>query len=176
MLGTQIPINTLAQCPWEARLTELLPSRIETLFTLLSLPRWIILLGRASTNIWRPPFVLRKNHPRWHPRELARRLTRLRRQHCWPRKGQGPRRHHPPRGHRRRRSQQEAAQRTTHSRRQSTHLQLWRTTATSPRLRSTGGRGRHRGRRSHQRLSGRAATAARLAHQEPLPPEAKRNP
>jgi hypothetical protein len=30
--------------------------------------------------------VLRKNHPRWHPRKLARRLTRLRRQHCWPQK------------------------------------------------------------------------------------------
>jgi hypothetical protein len=27
--------------------------------------------------------VLRKNHSRWHPRKLARRLTRLRRQHCW---------------------------------------------------------------------------------------------
>jgi hypothetical protein len=118
-----------------------------------------------------------KNHPRWHPRKLARRLTRLRRQHCWPKKGQGPhpRRHHPPGGHRRRRSQQEAAQRTTHSRRQSPHLQLWRTTTTFPRLRSIGGRGRHRGRRSHWRLSGRAATAARLAHQEPQSPEAKRD-
>jgi hypothetical protein len=52
------------------------------------------LLGRASSNIWRPPFVLRKNHPRWHPRELARRqphpLTKLRRQHCWPRKRARP--------------------------------------------------------------------------------------
>jgi hypothetical protein len=35
----------------------------------------------ASSNIWRPPFVLRENHPRWHPRKLTRRLTRLRRQH-----------------------------------------------------------------------------------------------
>jgi hypothetical protein len=64
------------------------------LFALLSLPCWIILLGRASSNIWRPPFVLRKNHPRWHPRELARRqphpLTKLRRQRCWPRKRARP--------------------------------------------------------------------------------------
>jgi hypothetical protein len=34
--------------------------------------------------------VLRKNHPRWHPRKLARRLTRLRRQHCWPQKRARP--------------------------------------------------------------------------------------
>jgi hypothetical protein len=45
---------------------------------------------RASSNIWRPSFVLRKNHPRWHPRKLARRLTRLRRQHCWPQKRARP--------------------------------------------------------------------------------------
>jgi hypothetical protein len=31
-----------------------------------------------------------KNHPRWHPRKLARRLTRLRRQHCWPQKRARP--------------------------------------------------------------------------------------
>jgi hypothetical protein len=48
------------------------------------------LYQRASSNIWRPPFVLRKNHPRWHPRKLARRLTRLRRQHCWPQKRARP--------------------------------------------------------------------------------------
>jgi hypothetical protein len=53
-------------------------------------PRWIPLHQRASSNIWRPPFVLRKNHPRWHPRKLARRLTRLRRQHCWPQKRARP--------------------------------------------------------------------------------------
>jgi hypothetical protein len=45
---------------------------------------------RASSNIWRPPFVLRKNHPRWHPRKLAQRLRRLRRQHCWPQKRARP--------------------------------------------------------------------------------------
>jgi hypothetical protein len=44
-----------------------------------------------------------------------------------------------------------------------------------PRLRPTGGRGPHRGRRSPRRLSGRTATAARLAHQEPQSPEAKRD-
>jgi hypothetical protein len=53
-------------------------------------PRWINLCRRASSNIWRPPFVLRKNHPRWHSRKLARRLTRLRRQHCWPQKRARP--------------------------------------------------------------------------------------
>jgi hypothetical protein len=71
-------------------LTEQLSSQVETLFVLHSIPRWIILPRRASSNIWRPPFVLRKNHPRWHPRELARRqphpLTKQRRQCCWPRK------------------------------------------------------------------------------------------
>jgi hypothetical protein len=49
-LGTQAPINTPVQCPWEARLIELLPSRVKTLFTLLSLPRWINLSRRASSN------------------------------------------------------------------------------------------------------------------------------
>jgi hypothetical protein len=44
-------------------------------------PCWIPLQLRASSNIWRPPFVLRENHLRWHPRKLTRRLTRLRRQH-----------------------------------------------------------------------------------------------
>ncbi|KAL5679683.1 hypothetical protein ACJX0J_006068, partial [Zea mays] len=38
----------------------------------------------ASSNNWRPPFVPRQDHPRWHPREITRRLTRLRRQHCCP--------------------------------------------------------------------------------------------
>jgi hypothetical protein len=67
---------------------------VETLFTLLSFPRWINLPRRASSNNWRPPFVLRKNHPRWHPRELARRqphpLTKQRRQRCRPRKRARP--------------------------------------------------------------------------------------
>jgi hypothetical protein len=49
---------------------------------------------RASSNIWRPPFVLRINHPRWHPRELARRQphlsTKQRRQHYCPRKRARP--------------------------------------------------------------------------------------
>jgi hypothetical protein len=70
--------------------TELLPSRVETLLTLFLLPRWINLPRSASYNIWRPPFVLRKHHPRWHPREPHRRLTKLRRQHCWPRKRERP--------------------------------------------------------------------------------------
>jgi hypothetical protein len=48
------------------------------------------LCRRASSNIWCPPFVLRKSHPRWHPRKLARRPTRLRRQHCWPQKRARP--------------------------------------------------------------------------------------
>jgi hypothetical protein len=34
-LGAQIPINTPAQCPWEAKLTELLPSYARTLLTSL---------------------------------------------------------------------------------------------------------------------------------------------
>jgi hypothetical protein len=37
-LGTQAPINTPVQCPWEAGLTELLTSRVKTLFTLFSFP------------------------------------------------------------------------------------------------------------------------------------------
>jgi hypothetical protein len=49
-LGTQAPINTPAQCPWEAGLTEQLPSRVETLFTLLSFPGWIDSPRRASSN------------------------------------------------------------------------------------------------------------------------------
>jgi hypothetical protein len=93
-LGTQTPINTPVQCPSEAGLTEQSPSRVKTLFTLLSLPRWINLPRRERSNIWRPPFVLRKNHPRWHPRELARRqphpLTKQQRQRCWPRKRARP--------------------------------------------------------------------------------------
>jgi hypothetical protein len=51
-LGTQAPINTPVQCPWEAGLIELLPSRVETLFTLLSFPRWINLPRRASSNMY----------------------------------------------------------------------------------------------------------------------------
>jgi hypothetical protein len=41
-LGTQVPINTLVQCPWEAGLTEQSSSRVKSLFAFLSLPRWII--------------------------------------------------------------------------------------------------------------------------------------
>jgi hypothetical protein len=71
-----------------------MPSQVETLFTLLSFPHWINLPRRASSNIWCPPFVLRKIHPRWHPRELARRqphlLTKQRRQRCWLRKRARP--------------------------------------------------------------------------------------
>jgi hypothetical protein len=125
-------------------------------------PRWIPLLQRASSNIWRPPFVLRKNHPRWHPRKLARRLTRLRRQHCWPQKRERP-----------------SPSLTPPTKR------LLKTTLSTPaalkdnrkppRLRPTGGRRPHRGRRSPRRLSGRTATAARPAHQEPQSPEAKRD-
>jgi hypothetical protein len=52
------------------------------------------LTKRASSNIWRPPFMLQKIHPRWHPRELARRqphpLTKQRRQHCRLRKRARP--------------------------------------------------------------------------------------
>jgi hypothetical protein len=92
--GTQAPINTPVKCPYETRLTKLLPPRVKTLFSLLSFPRWINLPRKASSNIWRPPFVLRKNHPRWHPRELARRpphsLTKQRRQRCWPSKRARP--------------------------------------------------------------------------------------
>jgi hypothetical protein len=134
---------------------------------------------RASSNIWRPPFVLRKNHPQWHPRELPRSLTRLRRQHCWPRKRARPLST----------PTTKRPAKTTHSARGSamsnplpkavSHLQLWRTTTTSPppfRLRSTRGRGRHRGRRSHRRFGRRTATTVRIAHQEPQPPEAKRDP
>jgi hypothetical protein len=64
------------------------------LFTLFSISRWIDSPRRASSNIWRPPFVLRNNHPRWHPRELTRRqphpLTKQQRQRCWPRKRARP--------------------------------------------------------------------------------------
>jgi hypothetical protein len=85
-LGTQAPINTPVKCPWEAGWIGQSPSRVKTLFALLSFTRWIILPRRASSNIWRPPFVLRTKHPQWHPRELARRqphpLTKQRRRHC----------------------------------------------------------------------------------------------
>jgi hypothetical protein len=67
-----------------------LPSQVVAPFTPLSLPRWINLRRRASSNIWRPPFVLRKHHPRWHPREPHRRLTKPRRRHYWPRKRARP--------------------------------------------------------------------------------------
>jgi hypothetical protein len=53
-LGTQAPINTPVQCPLEAGLTELLPSQVETLFTLLSFPRWINLPRRASSDTSSP--------------------------------------------------------------------------------------------------------------------------
>jgi hypothetical protein len=64
------------------------------LFEFFPLPHWIILPWRASSNIWCPPFVLRTNHPRWHPRELARRqphpLTKQQRQRYWSRKWARP--------------------------------------------------------------------------------------
>jgi hypothetical protein len=41
------------------------------LFTLLSLPRWINLPRRASSNIWRPPFVLRKKPPAMAPKRAS---------------------------------------------------------------------------------------------------------
>jgi hypothetical protein len=153
-----------------------LPSRVVAPLTPLLLPCWINSLRRASANIWRPPFMLRKLHPRWHPREPRRRLTKPRRRHCWPRKRARPSSTTLSKALRRRRKQQEATQRTTHYRRQPLHLQLRGTTAASPRLRSTRGRGRHRGRRDHRCLGRRATTAARPAHQEPQPPKAKRDP
>jgi hypothetical protein len=45
-----------------------------------------------------------------------------------------------------------------------------------PRLRSTRGRRRNRGRRSHRHLSRRIATATGPAHQEPQPPKTERHP
>jgi hypothetical protein len=45
-----------------------------------------------------------------------------------------------------------------------------------PRLRSTRGRRRNRGRRSHRRLSRRTATTTGPAHQEPQPPKVERHP
>jgi hypothetical protein len=42
---------------------------VETLFALLSLPRWINLPRRASSNIWRPPFVLRTKTPTMAPKK-----------------------------------------------------------------------------------------------------------
>jgi hypothetical protein len=52
-LGTEAPINTPVQCPWEAGLTELLPPRVKTLFMLLSFLRWINLPRRASSNTYK---------------------------------------------------------------------------------------------------------------------------
>jgi hypothetical protein len=132
---------------------------------------------RASSNIWRPPFVLRKNHPRWHPRELPRRLTRLRRQHCWPRK-RARLLSTPP---------TKRPAKATHSARGSAMSNPLPKAVSAPaalednhnfppRLRSTRGCGRHRGRRSHRRFGRRTATTARIAHQEPQPPKAKRDP
>jgi hypothetical protein len=57
-LGTQAPINTPVQCPWEARLTELLPPRVKTLFTLFSFLHWINLPRRASSNSILCPRIL----------------------------------------------------------------------------------------------------------------------
>jgi hypothetical protein len=62
----------------------LLPSRAKTLFV-LSLPHLLDQLAPVCKLQHLAPTVrATKNHPRWHPRKLARRLTRLRRQHCWP--------------------------------------------------------------------------------------------
>jgi hypothetical protein len=66
---------------------------------------------------------------------------------------------------------------STPPQRHPTHLQLRRPTAsTTPRLRSTRGRRRNRGRRSHQHLMRRPATTAGPAHQEPQPPKAEKHP
>jgi hypothetical protein len=64
------------------------------------LDTWIDLSWRVGSNIWRPPFVRRKNNPRWPPREQLRRLpyplrTR-RRQHYWRRRRARPSRTPPP--------------------------------------------------------------------------------
>jgi hypothetical protein len=153
-----------------------LPSRVVAPFTPLLLPSWINSRRRASSNIWRPPFVLRKHHPRWHPREPHRRLTKPRRRHCWPRKRARPSST----------TLSMSPAKTTQTTRSSAMNNPLpkaasapaapRTTTASPRIRSTRGRGRHRGRRSHRRFGRRAATAARPAHQEPQPPKAKRDP
>jgi hypothetical protein len=50
------------------------------------------------------------------------------------------------------------------------------TSRTTPRLRSTRGRGHNRGRRSHRHFSRGTATATGPAHQELQPPKAERNP
>jgi hypothetical protein len=117
---------------------------------------------RASSNIWRPPFVLRKKHPRWHPRKLTRRLTRLRRQHCWPQKRARPSPSPTPPTKRLLKTMPSAPAALKDNR-------------NLPQASPTGGRGPHRGRRSPHRLSGRTATVVRLAHQEPQSPEAKRD-
>jgi hypothetical protein len=41
------------------------------LFAFLLLPHWIILPRRASSNIWRPPFVLRKKPPAMAPKRAS---------------------------------------------------------------------------------------------------------
>jgi hypothetical protein len=125
---------------------------------------------RASSNICRPPFVRRKNHPRWHPRKLTRRMTRLRRQHCWPQKKARPLPSPTPLTTR--------LPKTTFSAPAKTMLSApaaLKDNHNPPRLRPTGGRGPHRGRRGPRRLGGRTATAARPTPQEPQSPEAKRD-
>jgi hypothetical protein len=99
-VGTQVPINTPVQYPGEGRLTELLSFPVESSQALFPLSRWIHLPRKASTNIWRPPFVLRTSHPRWHPSELVRRVphpsTKQRRQRSWLRKKARPSQTTPP--------------------------------------------------------------------------------
>jgi hypothetical protein len=143
-------------------LTELLPSHAKTLFTLPHSP-----IGSTCTGEQVPTFgthrsCYEKNHPRWHPRKLFRRLTRLRRQHCWPQK----------------RARPSPSPTPPTKRPLKTTLSAPATLKDSRNLpqASLHQRARpHRGRRSHWCLSGRTATAARPAHQEPQSPEAKRD-
>jgi hypothetical protein len=125
---------------------------------------------KGSGRFRRPPFVRRKNHPRWHPRKLTRRLTRLRRQHCWPQKRARPSPSPTPLTTR--------LLKTTFSAPAKTMLSApaaLKDNRNPPRLRPTGGRGPHRRRRGPRRLSGRTATTVCPAPQEPQSPEAKRD-
>jgi hypothetical protein len=86
--------------PLRGQINRAIAIPCRTLQSLSPLPRWIYLLREASSNIWRPPFVLRTNNPRWHPSKLIRRQphpsTKQRRQRCWLRKKARPSRTTPP--------------------------------------------------------------------------------